>query len=186
MEAISSYRPDPLPLHQPHREDVRAQERVEPGSRAVTAAASSSASRSLSLSIVTAEGDTVTLSAASTTGVGWTAFAGTSTGSDGTLAAQARGVTVSSAASVALTVEGELSREETRDITKAVRAYESALKHLVNGRPQAAHSHLAQIARLDEIAGFAATYSLATSLSVAVREVSETAPAPPSPEAAAA
>ncbi len=115
-----------------------------------TASFATSNRKSLDLAITTTEGDRVTLSATASTTAAYATY-------EGAVTAQAFAVVRSNELSV--TIEGELSREETKDIAKAIHAYAKVTKDIMSGRMQPAEAHARELNRLDEISSLEATFT---------------------------
>ena len=106
--------------------------------------------QSLDLTISTAEGDRVTLSSTSSATVAYATY-------EGVVKAQAFSAT--RANELSLSIQGDLSKGEVRDIAKAIHAYNKVVKDISSGRMRPAEAHARQLNRLDEIASFAATFT---------------------------
>ena len=186
--------------HHPHHARVH-EERIRPDSRAAAsrfgaarsfvdgsslgaASVTSSTSQRLDISIVTAEGDKVTLNAAASSTASYLTYTGAVTGPGRETAVRAQSASQSASSAFSISVEGELSVEEAKDIAKALKAYASALKDAVHGRTQPALAHASQIDKLDDIASFDATYTIQKQLSVTAQAVATAGNAPPAAEAA--
>ena len=126
-------------------------------STAVSAAGSNS--QKLDISIMTAEGDVVTLGANSSTTAAYANY-------EGIVSVQASSVTCTD--DFSLCIQGDLSKQETRDIAKAVHAYAKVLKDATSGRSQAAQAHARELTRLDAISSFDAAYVARQSFSIEV------------------
>ena len=105
--------------------------------------------QSLDLAITTAEGDRVTLSSTSNATVAYATYEGVAT---------ARAFSATRTDESSLSIQGELSKGEVRDIAKAIHTYNKVLKDISSGRLRPAEVHTRQLSRLDEIASFAATH----------------------------
>jgi len=133
--------------------------------------------RSTDLSIVTAQGDTVTISASATHGVGYAAATGSSDGTTVT----ARALSVTDSSSLAISVDGDLNRRELHDIKKVVRALERAAARGDASRllDRLSHAHLSS---LSSVSGSITTETVVTANKVqaAQQPASSTTPAAPS------
>jgi hypothetical protein len=164
MQGISPYHGTHTePDHGVHR-GRHFENRGEPGQELQGTRASGSSStavaaasrQSLDLTIVTADGDRVTLSSNSSVTAAYATYQG-STGQGSTV--RATGQTSSSSFNLSLSVEGNLSQDELKDIAKALQAYSSALKDILAGNMEPAAAHAGQISKLDEIASFEASFT---------------------------
>ena len=105
---------------------------------------------SLDLAITTAEGDRVTLNSTSSVTAAYATYEGNVT---------AQTSSVKCANELSLSVQGALSKEEVKDIAKAIHTYGKILKDLMSGRMQPAEAHARELSKLDEISSFGATFS---------------------------
>lgn len=117
--------------------------------------------QSLDMTITTAENDRVTLNASSGTTASFAVYQG-----DGTVALAS---SVTQEQAFDLTVQGTLSKAETRDIAQAIQAYSKVVKDTLNGRVQAADAHARKLGRLEEISSFEGAYSSSQSYSAELR-----------------
>ena len=124
-----------------------------------TASVAASNRRSLDIAITTTEGDQVTLRSTASTTAAYAAY-------EGVVTAQVSAVIRSN--ELSLSVEGDLSREETKDIAKAIHAYAKVAKDMVSGRMQPAEAHARELSRLDEISSFEATLTSQQSFAVQI------------------
>jgi hypothetical protein len=122
-------------------------------------------SQNLDLSIVTGEGDRITLHSDSSTAEAYATYSGT--------LAQATTQVRASASSLSVSVEGNLSRYELKDVSKALQAYAKVLRDVLSGNTRPAQAHAAQIGRLDGIASFDATFTSKQSISAQAQSVSD-------------
>lgn len=135
--------------HQPDHAAVRA------GSQAAASAASvSSAARtsqtSGSLTVKTDDGDLVTLSYSAIA-----MLAASQAGSrDGNSRLTAGLTTSAQSASVSLSVEGDLDKQEWADLSKLFKSFFSALKDLVRQKPDQALEHMARTSNLESVSEF--------------------------------
>jgi hypothetical protein len=104
-------------------------------------------SQSADLQIVTADGDTVTISSDRTTSVGYAGFAATSGG----MRVEGQALQVSSESSVSLSVEGSLDSKELADIRKVVKLLERAASSQDATRllRRLSHAHLDSLASVE-------------------------------------
>jgi hypothetical protein len=126
------------------------------------------ASTSADLQIVTADGDTVTLSSDRTTSIGVAGFAATSGGTR----VEGTALHVSSESKVSLSVEGELDAKELADIRKVVRLLERAASSHDAGKLLKRLSH----ADLDSLSSVEGRIERTMEYSV-VRSAGESSPA---------
>jgi hypothetical protein len=118
--------------------------------------------QTLSLSFTTAEGDTVTISTTSSCVTAAASYKG---------AGSAQVSTGARTDEFSLSIDGNLNREEMKDIVKAIRAYGKALKDTLNGRMQRAEAHLKELGRLDEIASSSATVTMQQAFSAQMQSL---------------
>jgi hypothetical protein len=124
-----------------------------------TSTAVAAASRqSLDLTIVTAEGDRVTINSNSSVTSAYATYNGTVAGQNSTQVAAAATAS-SSSFDLSLSVEGDLSPEELKDIAKALQAYSKVLKNVSSGNMEPLLAEAGQISKLDEIASFEANFT---------------------------
>ncbi len=125
----------------------------------ITASVDASNRQSLDLAVTTTEGDRVTLSSTASTTAAYATY-------EGAVTAQAFTVVRSNELTVA--IEGDLSKEETKDIAKAIHAYAKVTKDMISGRMQPAEAHARELSRLDEISSFDATFTSQQSFAVQI------------------
>ncbi len=107
--------------------------------------------QSLDIAVTTTEGDQVTLSStASATAAAYAIYEG---------AVTARASAGIRSNEVSLSAEGDLNRQETKDIAKAIHAYAKVTRDMMSGRTQPAEAHAREFSRLDEISSFDATFT---------------------------
>jgi hypothetical protein len=111
--------------------------------------------QSLDITITTAEGDRFTLSSKSSVTTAFATYQGTS----GATQIRSAAATTSSSLDSSLVVEGNLSHAELKDIAKALQAYTKVLRDVLSGNREPVQAHANQISRLDEIAGFDASFT---------------------------
>lgn len=118
-------------------------------------------SRSSDITLVTAEGDTVTLSASQTKEIWFDTYSskGQSTGSDAALSA-------SKSSEFSMTVEGDLNKEELKDIRKAIRTIWKAERDILKGHDERATERTTKLAELDQIASIDAKLEFRQTVSV--------------------
>jgi hypothetical protein len=142
-------------------------------STAILSAASAATSQSLTLKVVTAEGDRVTL------GTGYslkTAYARyQAINSQTSTRVRAEAAAVSETSGLSLVVEGNLSRDEVKDLAKAIQAYSKVMKDVLSGRFAPVTAHAAQIGHLDEIARFDARFATEQVFSAQTKSLSASA-----------
>ena len=118
------------------------------------------------ITITTADGDSVTLNTAFLFEAGFTAYAqsGEINGSIYNISASSASVNISKEFS--LSVEGELDREEIRDIAKAIREVNKIMRRLLSGDTEHALKRASKLYRLDSLTGIEATVEAGKSVSV--------------------
>jgi len=115
-------------------------------------------SQTADITIVTAEGDTVTWSSSKAAEVSFATY-------------NAQGQTGSSAelrrtAAFAFSVDGELNREELKDIRRAIQTIQKAANNLLKGHEKQAATRTARLATLDQIASINADLTFQREVSV--------------------
>jgi len=160
-----------------HREGHRARQAA--GTAEATAV---SVTRSLSsdITIVTAEGDKVTLSADSVSELSYASY-----DSKGRMGESGFAVAGEFHASreLSITVEGDLSRDELKDIRRAVKTIMKATRDALSGDPEKAAERVEKLGNLDQIASVEAAVTVSREVSVArVSGAVLAAPAEVSPE----
>jgi hypothetical protein len=134
------------------------------------------------ITITTADGDTVTLNTASLFEASYTAYnqSGEINGSPYNISASSASVSVSKEFS--LSIEGELDREEIRDIAKAIREVNKIMRRLLSGDTGHALKRASKLYRLDSLAGIEATMETGKSVSVTERVARSAVESPASTE----
>jgi hypothetical protein len=143
-----------------------------------------SSRKSTDISLVTAEGDKVTISAKSALQAGLVSYdyRGRLNGNEVSL--QGRSLQISSENALAISVEGDLSKEELADIKKLVGKIEKLGSDLFSRPLDETLSRAVELGDdLDSIASFEANLSISQQLTVARQVTEEFAPAeaPPAP-----
>lgn len=143
------------------------------GSTAQSTAVNMSQSRSSDITLVTAEGDTVTLSASQTKEISFETYSskGQSTDSDAVVSAEVR-----KSSEFSMTIDGDLNREELKDIRKAIRTLFKAERDILKGHDERATERTTKLAELDQIASIDAKMEFRQTVSVTQTTV-ETPPA---------
>jgi hypothetical protein len=100
----------------------------------------------LNASIQTAEGDRVTLTLSSDTDSGQVELPG------------ARAGTRSDQGQISISVDGELSRPEMKNVEKALHTFQKVTKDILYGLVVSAVAHVRQIEKLDTLASFEGTF----------------------------
>jgi hypothetical protein len=111
-------------------------------------------------SIVTAEGDKVTLSLNSAESAGAYRYSAQGRLEGGTQSAVAAGSVYESSTSLSLSIQGELSKEEIRDIQKAIKTVAKVYRDLAKGDEEQAVKRASKLDKLDSIAELAASISV--------------------------
>jgi hypothetical protein len=178
MERISPYRDIYMEgdhrFHQGrhrHRTETDGDVQATNSNGSSTAAAAKVSRQSLDVTIVTAEGDRVTINTSSTV----TSAAATYKASNNGNSTQASASSSSSSFNASVTIEGNLSQDELSDIAKALQAYGKALKDALAGKPEPAAAQAGQIANLDAIASFDATFTAQQAVTTRATAVSQAA-----------
>ena len=122
--------------------------------------------QSLDLAITTAEGDQVALSSIASNTAAYGTYEGMGT-------AQASCFEITRESS--LSVEGDLSKAESKDIAKAIHTYGKVIKDTLSGRAQPAAAHARKLTRLDEISSLEGTFSSQQSFSAEILSIEITA-----------
>lgn len=111
-------------------------------------------------SIVTADGDKVTLSLRSSESAGTYRYSAQGRLEGGIQSAVAAGSVYESSASISLSVQGELSKAEIRDIQKAIKTAAKAYRDIAKGHEEQAVKRTAKLDKLDSIAELGASISV--------------------------
>jgi len=142
-----------------------------------------SQSQTADMTIVTAEGDTVTLSSSKSAELSFATYnaegqvGGASVGFSGTSAELHR------SSAFSLSVDGDLNKEELKDIRRAIRTIQKAANDALKGHDEKAASRTAKLASLDQIASIDADLEFNQEVSVTrITAQSDTAKIPVSTE----
>jgi hypothetical protein len=132
------------------------------GSTAQATAVNLSQSRSSDITLVTAEGDTVTLSASQTMEMSFETY------SSKGVAGSAAGVSaeVRQSREFSLTIDGDLNREELKDIRKAIRTLVKAERDVLKGHEERATERTARLQDLDQLISIDARMEFRQAVSV--------------------
>jgi len=163
--------PPPPPQPEPEQDTLQIDAQAVNASRSIQEA----------FTIVTKEGDKVTLSGSSRFELGLTTYnaSGRIQGAD--VNAQGQSLSLSSSRELSISVEGDLSEEELRDIRKLVRTTERLARDFARGDLDAVAKDTRKLSGLDSLASFQGEISISQSLSVAQLQQSVVAtPANPS------
>ncbi|GEM_PF-1472421 len=134
--------------------------------------------QSSDITLFTEEGDKVTLSSASRFEAGYAIYSSQGVIDGKASQVDAEAFSVSKASVFELSVEGDLNKQELKDIEKALKTIEKLTTDFFSGNTDKAVDRASRIAKLDSIASFEAVLQYSKSLS-AKAAVTETAPAQP-------
>jgi len=132
--------------------------------------------QSSDITLFTEEGDKVTLSSAASFEARYATYSSQGLIDGNAFQGDAQAFSVSEAFAFELSVEGDLSKEELKDIKKALQTIEKLTTDFFSGKTDKALDRAERIAKLDSIASFEAVLQYSKSLS-AQAAVTETAPA---------
>jgi len=136
----------------------------------------------VSLSVVTADGDTVTLSSAVREVQTFAAVQTTSAGEEGSRSASARFEQTTTRSELSLAVEGEIDPEESGDLRKLFRAVGRIVKRFAKGDVAGALRAVGRVAerfgRLESLQGFDLSLSVETRTAAVAAQTTTTAEAP--------
>ncbi len=131
-------------------------------------AASISLSQSTDLTIETDEGDVVTLSMDKWLDATYSSNSSLTYGSDGSFSmSKQEHFDLSAGKEFTMEVEGDLNKEELKDIRKAVRAIRKIMKDFLSGNLDKMAKHAGRLDNLDTISGVDAEFSYEKQVSVA-------------------
>ena len=137
---------------------------AKPASSAQSTELKVAQSRSSDITLVTAEGDTVTLSASRSTELSFETYGSTGASAE-----------IRKNSEFSLTVEGDLNKEELKDIRKAIKTLYKAERDLLKGHDERAADRTAKLANLDQLASIDA--KMESSQTVSVTQTSVQTPA---------
>jgi hypothetical protein len=125
-----------------------------------------SQSQSADITIVTAEGDTVTLSSSKSAELSFATYSaqGQMGGSSGSISGMSAELHRTSEFS--FTVDGDLNKEELRDIRSAIRTIQKAAKDVLKGHDEKAEARTAKLSNLNQIASIDADLEFNREVSV--------------------
>ena len=123
---------------------------------AQTTMVQASRTQSADIQIVTEEGDTVTLSASRTAELSFATY-----NSNGQTSAELR-----TGSEFSMSVEGDLSRRELKDIRRALRIIMKAAEDFAENNPEKAARRVSKLSRLDHLAAVNAEFQVRQELSV--------------------
>ncbi|VAX29871.1 hypothetical protein MNBD_NITROSPIRAE01-76 [hydrothermal vent metagenome] len=127
------------------------------------------------ITLFTAEGDKVTLSSASRFEASYATYSSQGVMDGNAFQVNAEAYSVSEAFVFELSVEGDLNKEELKDIKEALKTIEKLTSDFFAGKTEQAVDHAEGITKLDTIASFEAVLQYSKTLSAQVA-VTETAP----------
>lgn len=119
------------------------------------------------LTIVTAEGDRVTLSRSSSVSGSYSVYDRLGRTDGGVSREHAESLSLEASSEFSISVEGDLSAEELRDIRKAVHDAEKIMKDLSQGKMDDALKHAQDFQRLDTLSSLDAHVEVSRSVAVA-------------------
>jgi hypothetical protein len=121
---------------------------------------------SAEITITTTDGDTVTLNTSSLFEASFTSYNQSGETSDGSYNLSASSASFKASREFSLSVEGELDKEELRDISKAIRQVNKTMRDLFSGDMEQALKRAAKLYNLDSISGIEAVAKVVNSVSV--------------------
>ena len=118
-----------------------------------------SETRDTDLKLTTKEGDIVTLKSLSDFDAEMTTYSAFKKTNDSMTSMSGFSASLNYSSSYEISLEGDFSKEELRDINKAIKKLEKAMKHLSNGNLDKAVDKAVSIAGLETVGGFEANLS---------------------------
>ncbi|MBN2320673.1 MAG: hypothetical protein JXR49_16455 [Acidobacteria bacterium] len=118
------------------------------------------------ITITTADGDTVTMNTASLFEAGFTAYTQRGEINESPYNISGASASVNISKEYSLSVEGDLDREEMRDIAKAIRQVNKIMRRLLSGDMEHALKRASKLYRLDSLAAIEAKMETGKSVSV--------------------
>jgi len=131
-----------------------------------TANVSVGAHKSSDIALVTREGDVVTLFSEQDLCATYSAFEARCASEQGSSSLIVRNQVVQQGGAFSFTVEGELNKEELRDIKKALKAIDNILESVLSGNMNKAAGKIEKLSRLDTLAAVEADIHLERSVVV--------------------
>lgn len=145
-----------IPNNLPFQEQSRGDQNLIKTQSASAGRIAQSESKKTELKLTTKEGDIVTLRAASAYDSEMTTYSAFKKTNDSAASMAGFSTKLNYSSSYEISLEGDLSKEELRDINKAIKKLEKAMKHLSNGNLEKAVDKAVSIGGLDTIGGFEA------------------------------
>ncbi|HLQ76091.1 MAG TPA: hypothetical protein VK210_01985, partial [Terriglobia bacterium] len=125
-----------------------------------------SQAQSTDIKIVTAEGDTVTLSANKTADLSYSTYNAHGSIDGKSVSVSAMSAEMHQTSAFSLTVDGDLNKEELKDIRRAIRIIEKSAHDVLTGHADKAASRTAKLAKLDQLASIDADVEFQQEVSV--------------------
>jgi len=125
-----------------------------------------SQSQTADITIVTAEGDTVTLSANRSAELSFTTYNAQGQAGDSSGAISAASAEFRRSSDFSITVDGDLNKEELKEIRTAIRTIQKAANDVLKGHEEKAAAQTAKLAGLDQIASIDADLEFNREVSV--------------------
>jgi len=142
-----------------------------------------SQSQTSDMTIVTAEGDTVTLSSGKTAELFLTTYNTQGHVGDSSATIFGASTELHRTSAFSITVDGDLNKEEQKDIRSAIRTMQKAANDVRKGHEEKAEARTAKLSDLDQIAGIDADFEFNREVSVMqLSAQSDTTDAPESTE----
>jgi hypothetical protein len=139
-----------------------------------------SRSQTADITIVTAEGDTVTLSSSKSAELSFATYSAQGKVGDSTGAISGMSAQLHRTSAFSMTVDGDLNKEELKEIRSAIRTIEKAANDVLKGHDEKAAARTAKLSDLDQIASIDADLEFNREVSVTqVSAQSNSAPAVP-------
>ena len=125
-----------------------------------------SQSQSADITIVTAEGDTVTLSSSKSAELSFATYDALGKVGDSSGTISGMSAELHRTSDFSITVDGDLNKEELKDIRKAIRTIQKAAKDVLKGHDEKAEARTAKLADLDQLASIDADLEFNREVSV--------------------
>jgi hypothetical protein len=111
-----------------------------------------SQSQTADITIVTAEGDTVTLSSSRTAELTFSTYDAQGQVGGSSVSFSGMSAELHRTSAFSFSVDGDLNKDELKDIRRAIRTIQKAANDVLKGHEEQAASRTAKLARLDQIA----------------------------------
>ncbi|MDY0131894.1 MAG: hypothetical protein RBR53_04420 [Desulforegulaceae bacterium] len=145
-----------IPNNLPFQEQSRGDQNLIKTQSASAGRIAQSESKKTELKLTTKEGDIVTLRAASAYDSEMTTYSAFKKTNDSAASMAGFSANINYSSSYEISLEGDFSKEELRDINKAISKLEKSMKHLSRGNMDKAVDNAVSISGLDTIGGFEA------------------------------